>query len=88
MALNLGDYLDDLYGRGFKFGDETIGFIYFGKTYTGADDRQVIAAIEMTLKIQKSFEGSFFMSLLERFVEGKVRSKAQALEKVKSLQLL
>ncbi|AZB43275.1 hypothetical protein CEF21_13725 [Bacillus sp. FJAT-42376] len=88
MACDLAEYLDDLYGKGFKFGDETIRFIYFGKSYTGAADGQVISAIELTLKIQKSFEGSFFISLLETFVEENVHTKALALEKVRSLQLL
>ncbi|KZZ82551.1 MULTISPECIES: DUF6123 family protein [Bacillaceae] len=88
MTCDLAEYLDRLYAKGFKFGDETIRFIYFGKSYTGAVDSQVISAIELTLKIQKSFEGSFFMSLLEIFVEGEVMTKAMALEKVRSLRLL
>ncbi|MGD6815829.1 DUF6123 family protein [Metabacillus sp. 84] len=88
MANDLAEYLDQMYWKGFKFGDEAIGFIYFGKSFTGAKDSQVISAIEHTLKIQKSFEGSFYLSLLEAFVEGQVRTKAEALRKVQSLKLL
>ncbi|MBM7692576.1 hypothetical protein JOC77_002006 [Peribacillus deserti] len=72
------DYLYDLEAKGFCFADDAIGFIYFGKHYTNASDTIVNIAIEITLKAQKGFDGSFYISLLESLVQNKITSKRRA----------
>ncbi|WP_244093837.1 DUF6123 family protein [Jeotgalibacillus sp. R-1-5s-1] len=69
MMKTLDDFMADLDSRGFKLDDEAIGFIYFGRKYTGASDQIVKTAIEATLKIQKRFDSSFYMSVLEELVK-------------------
>ncbi|WP_246942001.1 DUF6123 family protein [Bacillus pinisoli] len=59
------EYLQFLRGKGFIFREEELGFISFGQLYSGTNDAQVIAAIEITLKAQKHFDGSYFVALLE-----------------------
>lgn len=82
------EYLHFLQGKGFHFQDDAIGFIYFGKHYTDASDELVNAAIELTLKAQKQFDGSFYMSLLERFITNKVQTREDAILFVKQNDLL
>lgn len=84
----LEDYLLLLEGRGFKFQDSAISFIYFGKQYTGSPDYLVIAALENTLKAQKSFDGSFYLSLLETLKENHIRSRKEADRFVADLGML
>jgi hypothetical protein len=71
MRLNqpTAEYISSLIAKGFLLKDEDIGFIYFGKKYTGIDDTLVNLAIEFTLKIQRRFDGSFYIALLEGFQE-------------------
>lgn len=76
-----------LAGKGFSFGDDAIGFIYFGKAYTNATDELVITAIECTLKIQKKFDGSFFVSLLELFNDNQLKTKKEVMSFIKTNQL-
>lgn len=73
-------FLDE---KGFSFGDDAIGFIYFGKAYTNATDELVITAIECTLKIQKRFDGSFFVSLLEMFMDNELKTKKEVISFIK-----
>ncbi|MBP3038952.1 hypothetical protein J9303_05450 [Bacillaceae bacterium Marseille-Q3522] len=73
------EYLLFLESKGFYFGEDAIGFIYFGKNYTDASEQLTITAIELTLKIQKQFDGSFFISLLEMLQEKNIKSRKQAL---------
>jgi hypothetical protein len=77
------EYLLFLDGKGFSFGDDAIGFIYFGKAYTNATDELVITAIECTLKIQKKFDGSFFVSLLEMFMDNELKTKKEVISFIK-----
>ncbi|WP_316569855.1 DUF6123 family protein [Neobacillus sp. YIM B06451] len=81
-------YLQDLKARGFQLQEDAIGFIYFGKHYTNAPDEVAIAAIELTLKAQIGFEGSFYVSLLETLIANKINSRQAALDFVKDRQLL
>lgn len=82
------EYLHFLQGKGFHFQEDAIGFIYFGKHYTDASDELVNATIELTLKAQKQFDGSFYMSLLERFITNKVQTREDAILFVKQNDLL
>ncbi|OCA91534.1 hypothetical protein A8F94_03045 [Bacillus sp. FJAT-27225] len=84
----LDSYLQHLQGKGFQLQEDAIGFIYFGKLYTNASDEVAIAAVEITLKAQFSFEGSFYVSLLETLVANNVRTRRGALKFVKDRQLL
>jgi len=77
---DLGEYIEYLKGKGFRFQEDAIGFIYFGKKYTDSPDYLAQVAIEWTLKIQKTFEGSFYLSILEAMNEAKVKSKQEALQ--------
>ncbi|PKG24068.1 DUF6123 family protein [Niallia nealsonii] len=83
----LDDYLLFLQSKGFFFKEDTIGFIYFGKALTNAPDELSMAAIECTLKIQKSFDGSFYVSLLEMFVNNNVKTKRQAFHFIRNNEL-
>ncbi|MCC5800469.1 hypothetical protein H7H33_01495 [Rossellomorea vietnamensis] len=73
------EFLIDLENKGFKFQEDAIGFIYFGKKYTDAPDELVNSAIEITLKAQKQFDSSFYMSILERLHSQKIPSRKEAL---------
>ncbi|KMY54565.1 hypothetical protein AC623_12070 [Bacillus sp. FJAT-27231] len=84
----LTDYLLRLEEKGFRFSDEMIAFIYFGKASTDASDLLVMAGIEVTLKAQKEFDGSFFLSLLEWFKEKGIADRETALRFAHSAGLL
>jgi FPC/CPF motif-containing protein YcgG len=73
------EFLIDLENKGFKFQEDAIGFIYFGKKYTDAPDELVNSAIEITLKAQKQFDSSFYMSILERLHSQNIASRKEAL---------
>lgn len=85
---NLEDYLLFLKEKGFKFQDDSLGFIYFGKHATNASDRLVNIAIEVTIKAQKRFDGSFYMSLLELLKENNITNRREAFKLVKERGLL
>ncbi|TDL82652.1 DUF6123 family protein [Peribacillus frigoritolerans] len=82
------DYLLHLKDKGFQLKEDALGFISFGKHYTGAEDELVIAAIELTLKAQKEFDGSFFVSLLERLTKEKAKNRRQAILVAQKLNLI
>jgi hypothetical protein len=84
----LEDYINFLQGKGFKFHEDALGFIQFGKQYANASDEQAIAAIELTLKAQKQFEGSFYISLLETLTANKIETRKDAFLFVKKNELL
>lgn len=92
MNLNMfgtvSEYVDHLISKGFVLGDDANGFIAFGQQYTDTVDEVVIIAIELTLKIQKEFDGSFFISLLENFKSEKINNRKQALRFIESLHLI
>ena len=82
------EYLHNLKGKGFQFQEEAIGFIYFGKHYTNAADEIITTAIELTLKAQKSFDGSFYMSLLETFIKNEISTRKEAIKFIRENNLL
>lgn len=82
------DYLCFLQSKGFQFQDDAIGFIYFGKHYTNASDELTNTAIELTLKAQKKFDGSFYVSLLEMLVANKIKTRLDAIQFVKDKEIL
>lgn len=82
------EYLSELQTRGFQFKPDAIGFIYFGKHYTNASDEMIITAIELTLKAQKSFDGSFYLSLLEILLANHITTRKAALKFIKEKELL
>lgn len=84
----LEEFLMKMKARGFQLQEDAIGFIYFGKHFTNASDEVIIAAIETTLKAQKSFDGSFYISLLETLSHQKVSTKAEALQYIKDQELI
>lgn len=84
----LEDYLLFLKEKGFCFEDDAIGFIYFGKHFTNASDKLVNVAIEVTLKAQKRFDGSFYLSLLELFTDNNICHRQEALHLVEKKGLL
>lgn len=82
------DYISFLEGKGFHFQEDAVGFIYFGKHYTSASDELVIVAIELTLKAQLQFEGSFYISLLETFTANGIKTRKEANHFVKEKDLI
>ncbi|WML40303.1 DUF6123 family protein [Neobacillus sp. OS1-2] len=82
------EYLHYLNGKGFQFQEDAIGFIFFGKHYTNAPDEMINIAIELTLKAQKSFDGSFYMSLLETFISNEIYTRQAAINFVTEQELL
>lgn len=82
------EYLQFLQSKGFQFRDDAIGFIYFGKHYTNASDELANAAIELTLKAQKTFDGSFYVSLLETLISNDIGSRQEAIQFVKEKSIL
>ncbi|MHC0035732.1 DUF6123 family protein [Pseudoneobacillus sp. C159] len=84
----LEEFLLKIKAKGFHLQEDAIGFIYFGKHFTNAPDEVIIAAIEMTLKAQKCFDGSFYISLLETLSHQKVTSRAEAIQYIKEKELI
>jgi hypothetical protein len=82
------EYLHDLRGKGFQLQEDAIGFIYFGKHSTNAPDEIINTAIELTLKAQKGFDGSFYLSLLETLTANNIKTRNAALKYVKDKALL
>ncbi|MGF2616792.1 DUF6123 family protein [Rossellomorea aquimaris] len=82
------EFLIHLENKGFKFGEDAIGFIYFGKRSLNVTDEIVNTAIEITLKAQKRFDNSFYMSLLETLHSSKITTRKEAWRHVESLELL
>lgn len=82
------EFLLHLQGKGFQFEEDSVGFIYFGKHYTNAPDELVNVAIEVTLKAQKTFDGSFYVSFLENLMSNKIISRKAAIEYAKETLLI
>ena len=85
---SIEEYIHFLQGKGFSFQDDAIGFIYFGKHYTNASDELINTTIEFTLKAQKQFDGSFYISLLERLTANKIQNRQDAIQFIKQNELL
>jgi hypothetical protein len=88
MVQTVSDYVEYLAGKGFTLGEDAYGFIQFGKHYTNSQDEIVIIAIELTLKIQKEFDGAFFISLLEMLDKEAITNRKQAIRHVELLNLM
>ncbi|PLS03549.1 DUF6123 family protein [Neobacillus cucumis] len=86
--LTVEDYLYFLKEKGFQFQEDAIGFIFFGKHYTNASDEIINTAIELTLKAQKRFDGSFYVALLEMLTANNIESRKAALQYVKENELI
>ncbi|WP_234987208.1 DUF6123 family protein [Bacillus sinesaloumensis] len=82
------EYLQFLAQKGFNLGDDAVGFISFGQHYTESTDEIVNVAIEITLKAQKEFDGSFFISLLEMLKENQIQSRKQAYQFVEQRNIM
>ncbi|THE15162.1 hypothetical protein E1I69_02280 [Bacillus timonensis] len=82
------EYLQFLAQKGFILGEDAVGFITFGQHYTAATDEIVNVAIEITLKAQKEFDGSFFISLLEMLKENQIQNRKQAYQFVKERNIM
>jgi hypothetical protein len=83
MLKTLEQYLHFLEGKGFYFQEDALGFIQFGKHYTNAPDELINTAIEFTLKAQKEFDGSYYISLLEELVKNKIQNRSDAIRFMK-----
>jgi hypothetical protein len=84
---SIEEYIYFLQGKGFQFQEDAIGFIYFGKHYTNATDDLINTAIEVTLKVQKRFDGSYYISLLEMLTTNKIQNRQDAIEFIKQKQI-
>lgn len=82
----LGDYIALLASKGFRLNDGDLHFVDFGKHYTDASESQVKIALEVTLIKQLSFDGSYFIAILESLVNEKITSKKKAYELLDQLQ--
>ncbi|TYR79997.1 hypothetical protein FZC66_12720 [Priestia megaterium] len=80
VADTVGEYLLYLEEKGFQLKEDARGFISFGQQYTNTSDEMVIFSIEWTLKMQKEFDGSFFVSLLESLASNHIRTRKHAME--------
>lgn len=76
--LNVQDYLLHLKTKGFHFKEDVKGFIFYGQHLTNSSDDLVVLAIEATLKSQKRFDGSLFISILEELETNQIKTPAVA----------
>ncbi|WP_458412895.1 DUF6123 family protein [Schinkia sp. CFF1] len=88
QAISTNDYLNHLQTKGFSFREDSLGFIEFGKMYTASSDKVVNLAIEITLKAQLEFDGSFFIAILEMFKAHNISSKKAAYKLLKERNIL
>jgi hypothetical protein len=88
LAISTNDYINHLETKGFSFREDTRGFIEFGKIYTASSDKLVNLAIEITLKAQYEFDGSFYIAVLEMFKAHNITSKKAAYKLVKERNIL
>lgn len=88
LAVSTNEYINHLQTKGFSFREDTMGFIEFGKIYTASSDKLVNLAIEITLKAQYEFDGSFYIAVLEMFKAHNIKSKKAAYKLVKEHNIL
>ena len=86
--MKVEQYIEQLESKGFQLGEDGKGFIFFGKEMTNAPDELVNAAIELTLKSKITFDGSFFISLLESMMSQEIQSRKEALQFAEEYKLL
>jgi len=84
----VAQYVDFLESKGFRLQEDAIGFIHYGKQYTKATDELTNTAIELTLKSQKEFDGSYYISLLEMLVKSKISTRGAAIRFIKERKLM
>ncbi|WP_071395530.1 DUF6123 family protein [Bacillus tuaregi] len=84
----VAQYVDFLESKGFNLREDAIGFIHFGKQYTKASDELTNTAIELTLKSQKEFDGSYYISLLEMLVKNKISTRGAAIRFIRERELM
>lgn len=88
LANSTSDYLNHLRAKGFSFREDSLGFINFGKMYTESPDKLVNLAIEITLKAQLEFDGSFFIAILEMFKAHNISGKKEAYKLLEEKNIL
>ncbi|KZB90751.1 hypothetical protein A2U94_14265 [Bacillus sp. VT 712] len=88
MVNSLEEYLLYLEEKGFSLKEDAKGFIAFGQQYTKMPDEMVIFSVEWTLKMQKEFDGSFFVALLEQLAAQKVKTRKQAMQVLKQTGMI
>ncbi|WP_078380255.1 DUF6123 family protein [Sutcliffiella halmapala] len=87
-TLSTEEYIQQLSAKGFVFREDSLGFIEFGKHYTASSDYLVNIAIELTLKAQKQFDGSFFVSILEMIQTESIQTKSAAFQLAKKKKII
>ncbi|EIT86828.1 hypothetical protein A374_04619 [Fictibacillus macauensis ZFHKF-1] len=78
MAFSIEEYVRFLASKGIVLQEKDRAFIEFGQHYTGMSEQMVTVAIELTLKIQREFDGSYYIALLETFKNQWIASKQAA----------
>ncbi|NGP43765.1 hypothetical protein G4V62_01845 [Bacillaceae bacterium SIJ1] len=84
---NLGYYLDEMQGKGFKLSYSDILFIHFAQKFTNANDKLMIIALQVVWSTQFEFDPSFYLSFVERLQENDVKTKKEAIQMAKNLGL-
>lgn len=82
---SIEEYIQYLASKGIKLKESDLYFIEFGKHFTGMSDFMVSVAIEITLKVQREFDGSYYIALLEDFKQNEVHTKKAAYAHVNEL---
>ncbi|WP_231689119.1 DUF6123 family protein [Fictibacillus sp. FJAT-27399] len=83
---SIEEYFRYLASKGIKLKESDTAFIEFGKHFTGMSDYMVSVAIEITLKIQREFDGSYYIALLEEFKQNEIKTKRKAYTYVNDLE--
>ncbi|KUP06517.1 hypothetical protein Q75_08305 [Bacillus coahuilensis p1.1.43] len=73
--LTTESYLLYLHDKGFRFNDENIAFIYFGRSLTNASEAIVNLSIELTIMSKKTFDGSYYISILETLLDHRITNR-------------
>ncbi|MYL32811.1 hypothetical protein GLW08_00060 [Pontibacillus yanchengensis] len=74
----LGNFIEDLWTKGFKLSDRDVHFIYFGKNYANAEEWLVIFAVRATIQLQFKFDESFYIAVLEYLSQNKPTTLREA----------
>ncbi|MCZ0754159.1 DUF6123 family protein [Anoxybacillus sp. J5B_2022] len=74
----VAQYFDFLESKGFRLEEDAFRFVRFGQQYAQASDELTIMALEWTLKVQRQFDGSFFLSLLEEWQKQQIATRQEA----------
>ncbi|GGJ57030.1 hypothetical protein GGR02_001924 [Anoxybacillus voinovskiensis] len=74
----IAQYFAFLESKGFRLEEDVFRFVQFGQQYAQASDELTIIALEWTLKVQRQFDGSFFLALLEEWKQQQITTRQQA----------